>query len=379
MGQAVPDIGPANVYYTERRAELDQGAVASWEARKAADELSAVQHAMNLWCERGKEAFFAEFQNAPIEEEATCNRLAAAAIAEKVNGLARGAVPKSAQHVTAFIDVHERLLYWIVCAWGQDFGGAVIDYGTHPRQPVSYFAQQSASVAMANVHPGMAEDAWLVAGLTETTAALLSRQFTREDGALLRIGKLLIDAHWGQKTELVKTFCRRHPQSWSIVCPSIGHFIGASSRPYSDYRPEPGAQTGHHWRAPPARGGDRHVLVDVNWWKTFAAERLALPIGTPGAWTLFGREVRAEDHRLFADHCVSEAPVETIAKVSGHTVQEWKWLPGRPDNHWWDCLVGAAVAASMLGVIVPGTETRSTRRPPHERPSAADLAARARA
>ena len=34
----------------------------------------------------------------------------------------------------------------------------------------------------------------------------------------------------------------------------------------------------------------------------------------------------------------------------GRTVQEWKLKPSGPDNHWFDCLVGCAVATSICGV-----------------------------
>jgi hypothetical protein len=31
-----------------------------------------------------------------------------------------------------FIDVHDRLLYWMVAAWEDDFTGHVVDYGAYP-------------------------------------------------------------------------------------------------------------------------------------------------------------------------------------------------------------------------------------------------------
>jgi hypothetical protein len=49
----------------------------------------------------------------------------------------------------------------------------------------------------------------------------------------------------------------------------------------------------------------------------------------------------------------------------GRTVDEWKLRPEASDNHWWDGLVGCAVAASMLGInlsenqpAIPGREHR---------------------
>jgi hypothetical protein len=35
-------------------------------------------------------------------------------------------------------------------------------------------------------------------------------------------------------------------------------------------------------------------------------------------------------------------------------VREWSQLPAHPDNHWLDCLVGCAAAASMCGIKAAG-------------------------
>jgi hypothetical protein len=40
--------------------------------------------------------------------------------------------------------------------------------------------------------------------------------------------------------------------------------------------------------------------------------------------------------------------VQTTAR--DRTIDEWKLRASHPDNHWLDCLVGAAVAASIQGV-----------------------------
>ena len=42
----------------------------------------------------------------------------------------------------------------------------------------------------------------------------------------------------------------------------------------------------------------------------------------------------------------------TVAR--DRTVDEWKLRATRPDNHWLDCLVGCAVAASIQGASLPG-------------------------
>jgi hypothetical protein len=44
-------------------------------------------------------------------------------------------------------------------------------------------------------------------------------------------------------------------------------------------------------------------------------------------------------------------------------LHEWTLLPSKPDNHWLDCLTGCAVAASMLGVSLPGAKPVDERKP----------------
>ena len=60
---------------------------------------------------------------------------------------------------------------------------------------------------------------------------------------------------------------------------------------------------------------------------------------------------------LFAEHMTSEYRVKTEGR--GRKVEEWKMRPEAKDNHWWDGVVGNAVAASMCGCVLTGTATRT--------------------
>jgi hypothetical protein len=60
---------------------------------------------------------------------------------------------------------------------------------------------------------------------------------------------------------------------------------------------------------------------------------------------------------MLAEQWSAEYPVRVEAR--GRTVDEWRLIPGR-DNHWWDCVVGAAVAASYIGVSAVGADARPT-------------------
>lgn len=103
----------------------------------------------------------------------------------------------------------------------------------------------------------------------------------------------------------------------------------------------------------------RVVRFDANHWKTWLHGRLSCDPTSAGAVTLWGSS--GTDHRLIADHLINgETPTETVGR--GRTIIEWKPIPGR-DNHWLDCLVGAAIAASQLGCAVGGAaQTESPNR-----------------
>jgi hypothetical protein len=363
----------ATEFYRANREAMDQGAVVAWPERFNHDELSAIQHAMNLKLQ-DEAAFFAEYQNEPLPEEvADDDELTADQIANKLNRMKRGEVPIGCNHLTAFIDVQANLLFYVVAAWEDDFTGYVIDYGTFPDQRRPYFTLRDARLTLAGVTGAAGLEGAIYAGLEKLTTNLLGRAWRRDDGAELRVERCLIDANWGSATDVVYQFCRQSAHA-GIVLPSHGRFVGASSQPFSEYKRRPGDRVGLNWRVPNVHGkrAVRHALFDTNYWKSFVHARLAVPMGDRGCLSLFGD--KPEQHRLFADHLTAEYRVKTEGR--GRTVDEWKLRPERADNHWFDCLVGCAVAASMQGVVLPGTDGQVTTR--RQRVSFAELQRRRR-
>jgi hypothetical protein len=130
-----------------------------------------------------------------------------------------------------------------------------------------------------------------------------------------------------------------------------------SSIPFSDYKRKPGERVGLHWRIPNVQGkrSVRHVVIDTNYWKSFAHARLLVPMGDPGCLSLF-QPGDGFDHQLLGEHLTAEYRVKTEAR--GRAVDEWKAKPGNPDNHWLDCLVGCAVAGSIQGAVLFGTDQK---------------------
>ena len=165
--------------------------------------------------------------------------------------------------------------------------------------------------------------------------------------------------NWGVSTDVVYQFCRQSPFA-GVLLPSHGRYVGASSIPFSEYKRKRGDRVGHNWRVPNVAGkrAVRHVLFDTNFWKSFVQARLGVPVGDPGCLSLFGH--KPEHHRLLADHLTAEYRVKTEGR--GRTVDEWKLRVSGVDNHWLDCIVGTAVAASIQGASLFGGERRSAPR-----------------
>ena len=355
------DGSEATMFYRDNREAMDAGSVIAWPERHNTDELSAIQHAMNLKL-RDEAAFFAEYQNEPILETEGEEMLGVDEIVAKLNGYNRSIVPITCNHLTMFIDVQQKALFWMICAWETDFTGYVLNYGTWPDQKRAYFTLRDIRRTIAQQKPGAGLEGAIYHALEELTQEKISRFYNREDGLEVKIDRCLIDANWGQSTDVVYQFCRQSRFA-GIVLPSHGKYVGASSIPFSEYKRKRGDRVGLHWRIPNTTGkrAVRHVLIDTNYWKTFAHARLAVAMGDPGALSLFGRDEIT--HRLLAEHLTAEYRIKTMAR--DRTVDEWKLKAIRPDNHWFDCLVGCGVAASIEGVKLFGTEfnphTRATR------------------
>jgi hypothetical protein len=344
----------ADAYYRDHREAMDAGCQVSWESCYDPErEQSAIQHAYNAFIDDGPDVFASEYQNQPLRQEAQTNAITSEDVRSNVVEVARWVVPGQLDTLTAFIDVQEKALYWAVVAWGHQFRGHLVTYGTWPEQNRSYFTLRDIRRTMQTVTKLSSLEAATNQALAEVAAMLLDREFAREtDDAVLRISQVMVDANWAQTQGVVRDFARRSTYGPRVL-PSHGRFVGASGSTLSDKRPDRGERVGSNWRTSTIQK-QRHVLYDTNAWKTLIAARLKLPAADPQAFT-----IHAGDHAMLLEHLAAEYPVRTEAR--GRVVDEWRTLPGR-DNHWLDCVVGAAVAASYAGVTAVGVDTPRNHR-----------------
>src|SRR6185437_9097516 len=197
--------GAATAFYRANQAAMDEDAQVSWPERFLAGQESGIEYAM---CRRidSPAAHAAEDQNEPLPEGPTSvvRELTPDEIATKLSRVPRGTVPRGATRCTCGVDVQGKVLFWLVAAWDEDFGGQIVDYGAWPRQNRAYYAAADARPSLEDVLPGLAESARLYAALGSLFDDLLGRCWARhEGGEAAHVERLLADANWGASTDTV--------------------------------------------------------------------------------------------------------------------------------------------------------------------------------
>lgn len=376
------DIRLATEYYRANRTAMDRGFVVSWVHRYSGDEkyggnreLSAQQHAMNLRL-KSPETFPAEYQNRPKPVDVGSILITPAVLRERVWSLERGVIPADTHCVNAFIDVQNEVLFWLVLATAQDFTGGIVEYGTWPEVDSRYFRKFHTegwgllSSAVFSEYPdlrGKAErtkggklraplEAKIYHALKQCVAMLRAKRYPRMDieGGELPLAKIAIDARWGKASDCIKRFVRDTASQEVVQYQGIP--ISPAHKQFEEYQRTPGwlfedqvhpglQEAKWVWR-PDSADGMYRLSADVNRLKTFTMERLACPLGTPGAIVL--HNAPPEQHEMISDHIAgSEYPEPVSAR--GRTKDMWKLRDARPDNDWLDGLAGCMALASWGG------------------------------
>jgi hypothetical protein len=336
-------ITRATEYYLANMETMNRGAKVSWEQRFNQGEASAIQNAMNLWL-KNRSTFMAEYQNDPEGLLAVEGAVVVDAkeIIGKTNEYRLREVPEDTSKITGFIDVQKRLLYWYLIAWNDYGGGKVIGFGVFPDQNVPYFVANDARQTFDRKYKNCTVEVQIGKALNELVGFLVSFPL----GSRNTVDAIMIDANWSESRKVVYQFC----QSFTAVkcTPSHGRGVLAADRPMSEWKHDKGDRKGDNWRIPyKAPDRVRHCVYDTNFWKSRVKSKLLLPLGHKEGIE-FHHPEDPQRHKLMIDHLVSEYSVETAGR--GRRVDVWSMMPGRPDNHWWDCLVGAAVCGSTQGV-----------------------------
>lgn len=358
---------PANEFYQENREAMDDGSVLSWPDRVRDGDLSALQSAMNMFCD-SPNAFRTEYQCEPesAEHSSEVKQLDAATISKRFSGVDRFEVPPSTTRLTAFMDVHGELIFYSVIAWNEQFGGQIVDYGTYPRQTSSMFTLADPRPGLKVLHPEHTDEQRVYEGLVKTIPLVLGRPYVLGETPI-SVDRCLIDAGW--HPDAVRQAIQQSEYA-NIIYPSKGIGRSATSAGIAKWKSRAGERSGHHWRLTLGIGGKGRLLqFDPDTWKSIVFAGLTVPMGGRSAIKLFG--TAKTNHELFAEHLAAEyaKPVEK----KGDAYDKWLVMPGRSENHWFDCVTGCAVAASVAGLTMNPTAEPITQKPPAPRRKFSDI------
>ena len=332
-------------FYLDNQDAMDEGAVVSWPERIEGGTVSAIQTAMHKYL-YVPNAFASEYQNKPLARDDTSQQLLRPEeISQKIGSHKRGLIPSECHTLVCHIDIQKTVLYFTVLAVEDRFTSYVVDYGTWPQQRATYFTLSSLRSTLARKYPGAGMEGAIHAGLTDLIADLEEREWKKDNKETMGMTLGMIDANWGESTDIVRKVCRDIPQRGKWF-PAFGRGVLATSRPLTATKKKSGERRGIGWRQLPVEGMPiRQVLYDTNLMKSFVHERLSAPRGAPGCMLLF--KDKPNRHRMFAEQMRSEwaADVEAL----GQKKREWKQRPDRPDNHFFDNISGCVCAAMMAG------------------------------
>lgn len=363
----------ATEYYRQHQEEMDEGAEASWNNIPLEDgEISAIQHAMNIKIDDGDAVFASECQNEPIKQlsgpdaELTLDELK-----ERTNGFAQYVVPAKSTQIVFHIDVHDTVLFYTVVAVDNQFSGWIIDYGTFPEQPQTYFTVPNASrtlkavIGTANVEEAISQ------GVKLLVNSLCDREWKTPDGTVRHVCCGLIDV--GYRPEQVAQGARMSDHARILFgCRGIG--IGPIKKSMTEWDTSPARCqfAGPDPRRPrwvianETVDGLKVVQHDSYYFKSLTASRLSQNRNVPGEWSLYGNHT--VDHTPVIQHYLAEEPVKMTAM--GRTVTVWRTL--NDNNHWFDTVVGCSVAATIMGIQPPGSSVVAPvapKSPPPQQPS----------
>ena len=249
------------------------------------------------------------------------------------------------------------LLWYMVCAWQNDFTGSIIDYGAWPDQGRRYFTKANASKLLEDGKRG------LHSGLIALGDSLLKRQYLTQQNQSFMLDLLLVDS--GHESELVYNFCRqmRLAGFGERLLPSKGEGNRATNKfGFNEGKAVQGEQRGFEWKLPPPKElrGIKLLSYNTNAWKSFVMDRLQVKDNGPTSLSVFGGSI--SEHQMLFDHMQSEYRERVKSEHTGRECDEWHSKGSTIDNDLWDCLVGCACAANMRGVRLEGLQSQQKQK-----------------
>jgi hypothetical protein len=323
----------ATEYYAASRAEMDEGAVPGWPARHNSDELSAVQHAMNLKL-RDETAFWAEYQNEPlVGEEAVFTRLNLDLLGKRRLPFAPGAPPAWTEAALVTVDIGAHRCHWELSVWHLMRGcSVVLDAGyvttgldEDGRWTLAVGESRRTPLLQAAIETALRKVSLLYPDGLRTGGAVLPIFYGVDcGGSAAAAGESGADLNW---TASILVWCQQHRGRWFA-------FKGQ------------GRWSERHW----TRAGERLFAysdrgfyeLHTNAYKTQLYSSMHRPLLDEAGAVAIGA-------RGFAERLRSDYLKQMLSEESAF---DGTWsIVGRVPNHWWDCAYMSFALAEIVRTV----------------------------
>jgi hypothetical protein len=326
-----------NEFYTANRAEMDKGAIVAWEHRRNKDDISALQHAMNLLF-RDKASFMSEYQNDPEEAKPSIYEIRPGIICSRLNHLKRFEVPDECRWLVLFADINYIGLNYVACAFKNDFTGFIVDYGKYPQGEREYLIDE--------VKMDTATGAQILsAGIINFVREVIYKQMPFRYGAkIIHPTRIIFDANYMTETvcAAVESLRRMRYPVWVDRARSV-----------KQYRPGKKdtiiGQPGNNFHIQRGNHGEE-IVHNADYWRMVAQKAFLLLPGQPGSVSLWGEDPR--EHEKFAYEVCAEKLVKYLPEENFY---DWRTQPNQRNDKG-DALTGACVGAAVSGAVITGGE-----------------------
>ena len=348
-------IGPGKAkqnaldFYKKHRDKMDAGASMYWPERYRDDEfeISGIQCMMNLYYEN-QHVFWSEYQNKPQSVGTNIFRMAPrhhveSLCVEDVEGM----IPNSTMHVLAHIDIHKNIHYATASAFAADLTMRKCWHGTFPNQGRLHFEQRNPP----NPIPSNNIEAPIIDELVTAIHFFFKCKWLKPNGRKLPTSCVTIDARW-EPGYVIKAMINSGYANWCY--PYMGMYIAPDRKPIKEYRVDPGNIKGDYWLLDKNSEYKVPIIkVDVNAMKERLHTMLLLEEGKVGSVSFCGGPARTATtvhwNSMLIDHLLSKEPVYVEGKSSPRTKLYFVDKDGRPDDHYFDCLVANLTMADVYG------------------------------
>ena len=320
----------SKAFYIEHQVEIEEGTEVLDPMDGDESEVSAMHHALNLYCKIGKEGFFSEYQM-QTRRECDMVQIDADTVSRRLNTYEMCVLPLECRAFVAYCDVNAVAsggLRWAVMAVGPRRVCTIAAYGRYPKRGRLYPEKSTETQRKIAIAQG-------IVAVYNTINALPLRTAV---GKNLIPTALCVDSGWETKVvcSAIRSINSRFP-----VIPSKG-FGWKNYKPYKRNGEQISGviSMGDHCHLSQSENGV-FLAVHTDYWKEEMQRSLLAPPLQPGSLSMWGN-----DHTLHYDLASEICNEKLSAKFQRPDGQEqWDWSKSGL-NHWCDVITGCFYVAS---------------------------------